>query len=63
MHRDSTHTPTRYDRKTRGADKRQTMSNLDSSYKWVRGKNEPLEDSLEKQIHYWMQAAGVRMFY
>jgi hypothetical protein len=46
-----------------GSDKLETMSILDSSYKWVRGKNEPLEDSLEKQLHYWMQAAGVRMFY
>lgn len=46
-----------------GADVADSMRSLDLSYKWVRGMNEPLEDSLEKQLHYWLQSAGVRLFY
>jgi hypothetical protein len=38
------------------------MSDLDAQYKWVRGKNEPLEDTFEKQLHYWLEAAGAHLY-
>ena len=46
-----------------GTEQVRMMSGLDDNYKWVRGKNEPLEDTLEKQLHYWLESAGVRLFY
>jgi hypothetical protein len=46
-----------------GLEERKVMADMDGSYRWVRGKNEPLIDSLEKQLHYWLQVAGVRLFY
>jgi len=46
-----------------GSDELKAMGDLDRSYHWIRGRNEPLVDSLEKQLHYWLQVAGVRMFY
>jgi hypothetical protein len=42
---------------------------LDGNYSWIRGTNVmdtrdmPLEDTLEKQLHYWLAAAGVRLFF
>ena len=46
-----------------GAETAARMRSLDLSYMWVKGKNAPLEDSLEKQLHYWLKTAGVDLFY
>jgi FkbM family methyltransferase len=46
-----------------GAEERSAMEDLDKSYHWVRGRKEPLIDSLEKQLHYWLRVAGIRLFY
>ena len=45
------------------------MRELDRNYSWIRGTNVMdtrdmlLEDTLEKQLHYWLAAAGVRLFF
>ena len=45
------------------------MRVLDRNYSWIRGTNLAdtrdmlLEDTLEKQLHYWLAAAGVRLFF
>ena len=52
-----------------GVNETSWMSELDGNYSWIRGTNVmdtrdmPLEDTLEKQLHYWLAAAGVRLFF
>ena len=43
-------------------DVRNKMLELDDSFKWVRGGQNKLEDTLEKQLVFWLSQAGVELF-
>ena len=38
------------------------MKILDIKYGWVHGKKSPLEDTLEKQLTYWLKLIGINLF-
>ena len=43
-------------------DVRKKMLDFDDAFKWVRGEQGKLEDSLEKHLTFWLSQAGIELF-